>query len=331
MNGSLPPAFTILLPVHRPPSMLPCAITSVLGQTRPDFELFVICDGAPPETAACACGFAAADARIRVFVHPKGERHGEIYRDHALRTARGQYVCQIADDDLWFPHHLEEMALLLGQVEFGNVLQVNINGSGKIICQLGDLAREDVRRALLTKRANFFGPTSAGYRLETYRRLPVGWSPAPPDLWTDLFMWRKFLSLPGITSATRFSVTGVHLGASSRGGMSDQARAEENWQMLESIQDPMRRDAFVQSVMRHLTLRAQLTQRTVRHLARIGGSAALTEELQEDDQALLAELQRITRELANETARRKEKKRVARNVKPMRRLLRWVAGAARRA
>ena len=306
--------------------MLPCAITSVLGQTRPDFELFVICDGAPPETAACAQEFAAKDARIQVFLHPKGERRGELYRDHALRTARGRYVCQIADDDLWFPNHLEEMALLLGQAEFGNVLQVNIDSSGKITCPLGDLAREETRRGMLTQRANFFGPTAAGYRLETYRRLPVGWSPAPADIWTDLFMWRKFLSLPGIVCATRFSFTGVHLDASLRGEMSDQARAEENQRMLETIQDPMRRDAIIQSVMRHLTLRAQLTHRTVRQLARIGGSAALAEELQENDQELFADLQRINRELARESAGRKEAKRRTRKPKAMQRLLRWVTG-----
>jgi hypothetical protein len=331
MSSPLSPAFTILLPVHRPPSMLPCAITSVLGQTRPDFELFVICDGAPPETAACAQEFAAKDARIRVFVHPKGERSGEPYRDQALRSARGRYVCQIADDDLWFPNHLEEMALLLDQAEFGNVLQVNVGGSGKITCALGDLAREEIRHAMLTERMNFFGPTAAGYRLETYRRLPVGWVPAPPDIWTDLHMWRKFLSLPGIVCATRFSFTGLHLGASVRGEMSDQARAEENRRLLETIQDPMRRDAIIQTVMRHLSLRAQLTHRTVRHLARLGGSAALAEELQENDQELLAELQRINRYLARENARRREAKRRARKPKAMQRLLRWVTGATNRA
>jgi hypothetical protein len=31
------PAFTILLPVHRPPAMLPLAINSVLAQRRRDF------------------------------------------------------------------------------------------------------------------------------------------------------------------------------------------------------------------------------------------------------------------------------------------------------
>jgi len=288
MSG--PPTFTVLLPVHRPPLMLPCAIASVLGQTRPDFELMVICDGAPPETAACARELAAQDGRIKVFVHPKGERRGELYRDQALQAARGQYVCQIADDDLWFPNHLEEMAILLDHAEFGNVLQVRVEGDGKMTCLAGDLGRADLRQAMLTQQVNVFGPTVARYRLETYRRLPLGWSPAPPDVWTDLYMWRKFLSLPGIVCATRFSFTALHLAASLRHQMSDHERAAENRRLLADIQDPLRRAAMIQEVLRNLVLRAQLHD-----------------------------------ERAQDRARRRAGQR---KPKAMRRLLRWVTGSA---
>ena len=43
------PTFTILLPVNRPPALLKYAVRSVQAQERQDFELFIICDGAPPE------------------------------------------------------------------------------------------------------------------------------------------------------------------------------------------------------------------------------------------------------------------------------------------
>src|SRR6202035_4475341 len=84
------PRFTVLLPVHRPPALLPFAIETVLAQEVDDFELFVICDGAPAETAACARDYARRDKRVRVFTFAKGERHGEAYRHQALTQAGGE-------------------------------------------------------------------------------------------------------------------------------------------------------------------------------------------------------------------------------------------------
>ena len=97
------PEFTILLPVVRPPDMLVHAIASVQAQRRGDFELFVVCDGAPAETVAAAEALAANDQRIRVRAFPKGERHGEAHRAEVMREASGRLVAQIGDDDLWLP------------------------------------------------------------------------------------------------------------------------------------------------------------------------------------------------------------------------------------
>ncbi|WP_119304927.1 glycosyltransferase family 2 protein [Dongia deserti] len=151
------PTFTILLPICRPPAMLPYAIESVLAQERRDFELFVICDGAPAETVSCARSFAARDHRIRPFVHPKGERHGEAYRHDALQDARGAYICQIGDDDLWFPNHLTEMTALLQGVDFGNLSHVDIRADGRIMLLPGDLGEAAVRERMLCTGFNFFG------------------------------------------------------------------------------------------------------------------------------------------------------------------------------
>ncbi|MGH6830040.1 MAG: glycosyltransferase family 2 protein [Methylocella sp.] len=143
------PTFTILLPVNRPPALLPYAIASVLAQDRQDFELFVICDGAPPETASRAREFAASDARIRVFEHPKGEHHGEAYRPQALGQARGEYVCHIGDDDVWLPNHLTEAAALLREFDFGNLAHVEVLPDGRINVLLGDLANANTRRRMM--------------------------------------------------------------------------------------------------------------------------------------------------------------------------------------
>jgi len=243
------PAFTILLPVHRPPAMLPCAIESVLAQERQDFELFVICDGAPPETAAVALEHADKDARICVFEHPKGARNGETYRHQALQEARGEYVCQISDDDLWLPNHLSEVAVLLQSVDFGHISMIWVMPDEKVHIDLRNLADPLIRQRMLTKRLNFFGPTTVAYRLSAYRSLPEGWSPAPQDLPSDLFMWRKFLVRADLSTGTRYAVTSAHLAAPHRLDWSLEQRAEENRRWLRRLRDPAQRDAFVQAAM----------------------------------------------------------------------------------
>jgi glycosyltransferase involved in cell wall biosynthesis len=245
--------FTILLPIHRPPVFLPLSVDTVLRQTVDDFELFIVCDGAPPETAACAKEFERQDPRIKAFVHPKGERHGELWRHAALEQARGKYVAHINDDDLWFPHHLEELAVLLAEADFGNLPLINVDHSGQPCWWPGDLHDEKVRARILTSRFNIANLTVVGYRLEAYRKLPVGWSPAPPDVWSDHFMWRKFLSgSRELVCSTRFTITALHFPDPEPPAMTldDKYRFTAAWRAR--IADPKERDSIVQETIRGL-------------------------------------------------------------------------------
>jgi len=219
--------FTILMPVVRTPELIGFAIDSVLHQTRGDFELLVVGDGAPPETIQAAERISIHDGRVRVFPFPKGERHGEAHRHTVLQSARGRYVCGLADDDIWFPEHLEEVAALLCEFEFGNILHANIKADGVPFVALTDLADPRIQARMVSEIYNFFAPSQAAYRRETYDRLPVGWSPAPDGVPTDLAMWRKFLALPDLAAGTRFVLTSLHFPAAQRGDWPLEQRAKE--------------------------------------------------------------------------------------------------------
>lgn len=229
------PLFSIMLPIVRPPALLPFAVESVLSQTVTNWELTIICDGAPEETIAAAESYAARDRRIRVRAFAKGERNGEHHRHLVLQETRAPYVAQIGDDDIWFPDHLRELELLLRDVEFGHLLQCEIQPDGSALFIVGDLALEATQARMLNEVWSCFGPTAAGYRLETYRRLPLGWSPAPPELPSDVFMWRKFLALPGIRLGTRFTIQSVKMGAVKRPDVSLDERREENARIAEMV------------------------------------------------------------------------------------------------
>jgi hypothetical protein len=240
----LDPTFTVLLPVHRGPELLPFAAASVLGQTRGDFELFIIADGAPPATIACAERLAAQDARVQVRAHPKGECRGEAWRHQALLEARGQYVCQLGDDDLWLDSHLDQMEGLLRQADFGNLLHVTVKPDGGVKPLPGSLADPQVREELLGGRGNIASPTCVGYRLTAYRALPEGWTGPPPGERSDLHMWCKFLRHPGLRVASRFAVTAICLPDSLRQDMTIEQRLEETRHYAQRARDPLWRAEF---------------------------------------------------------------------------------------
>lgn len=247
------PLFTVLLPIVRGPDLLPFAVASVQGQVEPRFELMIICDGAPPETVATAKALAAADDRIRVFDFPKGERHGEAHRHTALGEARGRYVCQIADDDLWLPNHLVEMTALLESADFGNLTHARVEVDGAMSSTSGDLGLDVMRRLMLTTKFNIFGPTSAGYRLEAYRGLPIGWSPAPSEIWTDLAMWRKLLVAPGLKVATRHAITSLHFASQLRVSWTMAQRRREAERYFALMNTSAGRDEIRQRVLKGVT------------------------------------------------------------------------------
>lgn len=238
------PLFTVLLPVHRPPQLLPFAVRSVLAQSVQDFELYIVCDGAPEETVRQAHELADGDPRIRVFSFPKGERHGEAHRHTVLEEARSRFVAQLGDDDFWLPDHLSELSALLETCDFGNLLQAEIRLDGAVHLHVADLADPVTRSNMLKEAWNFFGPSAAGYSLEAYRSLPVGWSPAPESIWTDLHMWRKFLAQNQFTFRTRLSVQCIKPSASERSEMSIEQRRAETASLAEKFISSSARQDF---------------------------------------------------------------------------------------
>jgi glycosyltransferase involved in cell wall biosynthesis len=244
------PRFTVLLAINRPPVFLPCAVESVLAQTVKEFELFIVCDGAPVETIDCAREQAGRDPRIKALVFPKGERIGEAHLHDALRVASGRYVAHIEDDDLWFPTHLEELERLLQTADFGHLMHVWAKPDESIEMLPSNLAIPEFRQRMLDEKFNRFGLSVCGYRLDAYRRLTGGWAPGQKGLWPDLNMWRKFLRRDDLEFGTRMAVTAVVLASGFRTNMSLAERAQECRKWLDRILDEHERAKIVESAWR---------------------------------------------------------------------------------
>jgi glycosyltransferase involved in cell wall biosynthesis len=246
------PRFTVLLAINRPPVFLPCAVESVLAQTIKEFELFVVCDGAPVETIDCAREQALRDPRIKVLVFPKGERIGEAHLHNALMAASGRYVAHIEDDDLWFPFHLEEMEKLLQVAHFGHLMHIWAKPDESIEMLPSDLAIPEFRQRMLNEKFNRFGFSVCGYQLDAYCRLPSGWAPAQKGLWPDLNMWRKFLRRDDLRFGTRTAITAIVLASKFRTHMSLEERAQEGRKWLDRILDERERVKIVEAAWRSI-------------------------------------------------------------------------------
>ena len=196
MAGALEnPAATIIIPTHGHGATLYSSVRSALDQTVP-VEVFIVGDGATEETRAIARELSAAHELVRFFDHPKSSSRGESGRHEALKQARGRVACYLSDDDLYLPHHVEEMCRLLEKADFAHALPVEAALDGGIALAPVDLEMEAFQREVLHGR-NRLPLSSGAHTLEAYGRLAEGWSAPPPGIPSDLFMWSKWVRHPG--------------------------------------------------------------------------------------------------------------------------------------
>jgi glycosyltransferase involved in cell wall biosynthesis len=105
------PAFSVIIPAYNSPQTIGSTISSVLRQTRKDFELIVVDDGSTDETPEIVRSFEP-DARLKLIEQQNQGTAGA--RNTGVRGARGTYVSFLDHDDLWMPNYLEVIGETLG-------------------------------------------------------------------------------------------------------------------------------------------------------------------------------------------------------------------------
>ena len=104
------PRTSIIMPVYKTRDRVIHAIESVLAQTDPDFELLVLNDGSPDNSATVINDYLTQnpDARIRFF-NNETNRGVSAVRNQGLDEARGQWIAFLDSDDAFRPHFLENL------------------------------------------------------------------------------------------------------------------------------------------------------------------------------------------------------------------------------
>jgi glycosyltransferase involved in cell wall biosynthesis len=238
---------TILIPTHRHAALLPYSVRSALAQERVSVELFVVGDGVENDTRVALEPFLG-DSRVRFFDLPKGHRNGELNRHAALREATGRIVCYLSDDDLLLRDHAAEMARLLADADLAHSAPLFVMPDGTLRYGPIDLARPEFHALLLRGGWNKISLTGAAHTLDAYRRLPHGWRPAPPGVWSDLYMWQQFVALPGFRGRTGTRLTHLHLADQDRRDMPTAERVAELERWWTRIQEPRFADELERAV-----------------------------------------------------------------------------------
>lgn len=110
-EGGVAPHISVLMPTFRHAPFIWRALESLRAQTLTDWELIIVDDGSPDDTAQRVAAFGP-DERIR---YHRLERNGGLGAalNTATARARGRYLAYLPSDDLFYADHLARLAALL--------------------------------------------------------------------------------------------------------------------------------------------------------------------------------------------------------------------------
>jgi glycosyltransferase involved in cell wall biosynthesis len=99
---------SVYMPTRNRLKLLQRAITSVLGQSYPHFELVVVNDGSTDATCIYLDQLQIADARVKP-IHNESSVGAPRSRNMAIQTASGEFVTGLDDDDYFHRDRLQAL------------------------------------------------------------------------------------------------------------------------------------------------------------------------------------------------------------------------------
>ncbi len=100
------PLISIITATFKGSHFLVHSIPSVINQDYQNWELIVVGDGCTDETEQVVNGFG--DSRIHFFNLEKNSGQQATPNNLGLQKAKGEFVCFLNQDDLFFPDHLSK-------------------------------------------------------------------------------------------------------------------------------------------------------------------------------------------------------------------------------
>ena len=124
------PFFSVVVPVYKARQWVGRAIESVLAQTFEDFELILVDDGSPDDSAEVIARYT--DPRVKLI---RQENRGEGgARNRGIEASTGMWLTFLDADDQWLPGFLQTCRDLIGGTPEADVVftsHFRVDGSGR--------------------------------------------------------------------------------------------------------------------------------------------------------------------------------------------------------
>lgn len=100
------PNVTVIMPVYNGVKYLRESIGSVIAQTVPPLEMFIVDDGSSDGSAELA---ASIDTPFPKYILHQPNKRQSAARNLAAGQAKGKYLAFLDHDDIWYPRHIEKL------------------------------------------------------------------------------------------------------------------------------------------------------------------------------------------------------------------------------
>ena len=190
---------SIILPAYQAERTMEKAISSIVHQTYPNWELIIVVDAATDATPAIADSWAKIDARMRILFSKKN-RGVVRSRNIAIRLAKGDWIAFCDADDWWDKNKLERQVqfMLAKGANFCYTAAIYVGQDGHWMSQPARMPDQlDLSRLL---KGNPIGLSTAVYDRRVlskhyFEKLPLPYVHEDYAYWLNLFQHPRILAV----------------------------------------------------------------------------------------------------------------------------------------
>ena len=185
------PSISVVMPAFNAEDFIGAAITSILQQDYPDFELIVVDDGSTDETALIGEHFQKRDPRVSLL---RQKNAGQAAANNAaIGVAQGEFIARMDADDVSLSNRLTTQVRYLSEnpdtVAVGSNMWLCDSAGRRLQKSHVPLTNAGIRRALFRYGSNPLNNPTVLFRRQAW--LDVGGERTGLTLAHDLDLWLR--------------------------------------------------------------------------------------------------------------------------------------------